>query len=195
MDNNFVLETILHRRSVRRYRPENVPDDILQKIIEAGRYAPSGGNNQTSHFLVLQNPAVLSELKKLVTQEFAKMEYTENTYKSIKSSILQSRRGDYDFFYSAPTLIVAANQKGYGNAMADCAAAIENMMLAADSLGIGSCWINQLHWLDENEVIRNYLYTLGLNESETVCGGVSLGYSAEGEKPPLKRMGNEVTMI
>lgn len=195
MKSNFVLDTILHRRSIRKYRPEQVADDILQQIIEAGRYAPSGGNNQTCHFLVIQNPAVLSELKKLATQEFAKMEIAGDTYKSIKNSILLSRSGHYDFTYNAPTLVVVANRKGYGNAIADSAVAIENMMLAADSLGVGSCWINQLHWLDENEAVRQYLLTLGLSENETVCGGVSFGYPAETEKPPLARTGNTVTRI
>lgn len=195
MKSDFVLETIRRRRSIRRYRPEQVADDILQQIIEAGRYAPSGGNNQTCHFLVIQNPAVLSELKRLVTQEFSKMEIAEDTYNSIRNSILHSRSGHYDFTYNAPTLVVVANRKGYPNAIADSAVAIENMMLAAESLGVGSCWINQLHWLDENEAVRQYLYTWGLPENETVCGGVSLGYSAETEKPPLKRTGNKVEYI
>ncbi|MBQ2099835.1 MAG: nitroreductase family protein [Lachnospiraceae bacterium] len=55
--------------------------------------------------------------------------------------------------------------------------ALENMMIAANALDLGSCWINQLHWLDENEVIRQFLYQYGLEEYETVTGALSLGYA------------------
>lgn len=184
---NQVLEVINKRRSIRKYGKEQVPDEKLSLIIEAGRFAPSGGNNQTSHFIVIQNRERLQKLKLLVEREFAKMEIEENTYKSIKNSILASRKGGYDFIYNAPTLIVAANQKEYGNAMADCSVALENMMLAAASLSIGSCWINQLHWLDDNKYIREYIMKLGLKENETICGGLALGYSRMSEMEPLKR--------
>ena len=92
-------------------------------IIEAGRFAPSGGNNQTTHFLVIQNEAVLNRLKSLAEQEFAKMEITPGMYQSLANSIRQSKAGGYDFLYGAPTLVLTANRKGYGNAIADCAAA------------------------------------------------------------------------
>lgn len=92
-------------------------------------------------------------------------------------------------------MIVAANQKEYGNAMADCSVALENMMLAAASLSIGSCWINQLHWLDDNKYIREYIMKLCLKENETICGGLALGYSRMSEMEPLKRTGNIVTYV
>ncbi len=69
---------------------------------------------------------------------------------------------------------MAANQKEYGNAMADCSVALENMMLAAVSLDIGSCWINQLHWLDDNKYVREYMLKLGLSKDETICGDLHL---------------------
>lgn len=195
MMENQVLTIIKKRRSIRKYQPEQIPEQELAHIMEAGRFAPSGGNNQTSHFIVIQNSEVLSELKKLVQQEFAKMEVTEDTYKSLKSAILQSQKGGYDFTFQAPTLIVAANQEGYGNAIADCAVALENMMLAAASLTIGSCWVNQLKWLTDNPVIKKYMHKLGLAENETICGGMVLGYSAQADLPPLERKGNRVTYI
>ena len=81
--------------------------------------------------------------------------------------------------------------------MADSACALENMMIAANALDLGSCWINQLHWLDEDEEVREYLYGLGLSEDETVTGALSLGYAAEGlpNHTPLPRTGNPVTWI
>ncbi|WP_343207882.1 nitroreductase [Anaerolentibacter hominis] len=196
MEENRVLETIKKRRSVRQYKPDQVAEDELQAVLEAGRCAPSGGNNQTSHILVIQNKEVLEELKELARLEFAKMEIQEGMYKSLRSTILKSRREGYDFTYGAPTLIVLANRKGYGNAMADCTVALENMMIAAVSLGLGSCYINQPHWLDENLSVRAFFLHLGMKEDETICCALALGYPRQkGGMPELLRTGNPVTYI
>ena len=191
------LEAILTRRSTRSYQTQMVDKKLVNQVIEAGRYAPSGGNNQTTHFMVITNEKVLQELAELVEQEFAKMEVVEGIYASLKSSIERSKRGGYIFHYNAPILIVVANKKDYGNAMADSACALENMMIAANALDLGSCWINQLHWLDENNVIRAYLEGLGLGKDETITGGLSLGYCIN-EKPEhnaVERKGNPVSYI
>lgn len=192
---NLVLEIIRARRSVRKYTGEPVPGDALGAIVEAGRWAPSGGNSQTAHFLVIKNAAVLAELKALVMEEFRKMEIAPDTYASLKSAILQSKRGKYDFLYGAPALVVVANRRGYGNAMADSAAAIENMLLAAASLGIGACWINQLRWLSDNKAVMEKLAALGIPESEMVCGAAALGLPAGELSRPPERKGNPVTVI
>ena len=113
------IEAIMTRRSTRSYKPDSVEREKLEQIIEAGRYAPSGGNNQSNHFIVVQNKEVLQKLAKLAEEAFAKMEVTENTYSSLKSSILQSKKGGYVFYYHAPVLIIVANQKDYGNKIAD----------------------------------------------------------------------------
>lgn len=193
------LEAILSRRSTRSYKPDAVENEKLQKIIDAGRYAPSGGNNQTCHFLVVQNSDVLKKLATLAEAAFSKMEVTPETYSSLKSSILQSKKGGYIFYYKAPVLIIVANQKDYGNNMADCAVAVENMMIAANALDLGSCWINQIHWLTEDAEILKYLRELGLKENERVYASMVVGYAkSEDGKPnrkPLPRKGNEVTFI
>lgn len=193
------LETILTRRSTRSYKSAPVERDKLEQIIEAGRHAPSGGNNQTNHFIVVQNPDVLQKLASLAEEAFAKMEVTEQTYSSLKSSIMQSKKGGYVFYYHAPVLIIVANQKNYGNNIADCAVAVENMMIAANALDLGSCWINQLKWLNEEPSVLNYLRTLGLKENERVYSSMIVGYpkSADGKpnRTPLPRKGNEVTFI
>jgi nitroreductase len=92
---------------------------------------------------------------------------------------------------------VVANKKGYGNAMADSACALENMMIAANALDLGSCWINQLHWLDDNLRIRAFMEAFGLEEDETITGGLVLGYADSGmpERTALKRTGNPVTWV
>ncbi|MCR5073289.1 MAG: nitroreductase [Clostridiales bacterium] len=189
------LEAILTRRSTRRFS-EKLPDrDLIGRVLDAGRHAPSGSNSQTTHLIVITDRAVLNGLAAAVQEEFARMELSEDMYISKKKSILASRKGTYVFHYGAPVLIVTANRKGYGNAMADSACVLENMMIAANALDLGSCWINQLHWLDESETIRKTLYSIGLREEETVTGGLALGYALSGKpnRELQKITGNPVT--
>lgn len=170
------LELLRRRRSVRKYNYEPVTEAELSAVLEAGRWAPTGGNSQTVHFTVLLNEKVRSELRTRVQSAFARMELTENLYQSIRASIKASRLGTYAFDYKAPVLIVVSNLRAYPNAMADSACALQNMMLEAESLGLGSCWINQLHWLDETDSVRGYLETLGIPAEETICGALALGH-------------------
>ena len=191
------IDAILTRRSTRRYSGETPERALVERVIEAGRYAPSGGNNQTTHFLVFSNKGILSDMAELVCREFAKMEITEGMYLSLKNSITAAKQGGYFFHYGAPVFIVTANKKDYGNAIADSACALENMMIAANALDLGSCWINQLHWLDEDDAVRSFMYKYGLKEDETITGGLILGYSEAGEpiREPLERKGNPVTWV
>ena len=108
------LEALVTRRSTRNYKPDPVEQKKIDKILEAGRQAPSGGNNQTSHFFVIRNREVLDKLIVMTEKAFAAMEVTENTYASMKHSINASKKGEYVFCYNAPVLIVIANRKGYG---------------------------------------------------------------------------------
>ena len=192
-----VLDVIKTRRSIRKFLNKDVEKVKLEQILLAGQYAPSGGNNQTNHFIVIMNKEVLSKLTLLVQDEFSKMEFVEGMYKSLKSSIIQSKKGGYCFHYNAPILIVVANKKNYGNAMADASCALENMMLMARELELGSCWINQLRWLNENDNIVSFMSKLGLKDDEVICGSLSLGYY-DGDYNTLgllERKGNPVTYI
>ncbi len=81
------LELIQTRHSTRKFLPKPVEQEILEQIIEAGRFAPSGGNNQTTHFMVIRDKAVLDELARIAREEFAKMELTEDTYASLATAI------------------------------------------------------------------------------------------------------------
>ena len=196
---NDVLTFIKSRRSTRKFLKKEIEEELLEQIIEAGRYAPSGGNSQSCQFLVISNEKVLNELIELVQTEFAKMEPSPGVFKSIINSIALSKKGIYKFDYEAPVLIVVANDRNYGNNMADSACALENMMLMANALDLGSCWINQLRWLNDNENILTFLNKLGMDNEKTVYGALALGYpdSEDGlpEREPLKRFGNEVTYI
>ncbi len=193
------LEALVTRRSTRNYKPDPVEQEKLDKILEAGRQAPSGGNNQTSHFFVIRNREVLDKLIEMTEKAFSGMEITENTYASMKHSIAASKKGGYVFCYNAPVLIVVANRKNYGNNIADCACAIENMMVAANALDLGSCWINQLKWLNEETEIVEYLRGFGMKEDERVYGAVIIGYPATDSGLPNRNLmslkGNKVTWI
>ncbi len=191
------IEAILTRRSTRRFSPELPEKDIILRVLDAGRHAPSGSNSQTTHLIVITDRTVLTELASLVQEAFAGMELDEDMYAPMKKAIRGSREGNYVFHYNAPVMIVTANRRDYGNAMADSACVLENMMIAANALDLGSCWINQLHWLDENEKVRTFLTRLGLGEEETVTGGLAVGYAASGGplRTPRKITGNPVTWI
>ena len=192
-------ESIITRRSTRKYLDKEVSQELLEKIIETGRYAPSGGNSQSNHFLVIQNKQIIDHLVKMVERAFSQMEITENMYRSLQNSINLSKKGGYVFCYNAPVLIIVANKKDYGNNQADCALAHENMMLEANELDLGSCYINQLKWLNEDQKILSYLQSLGMNEDERVYGSLIGGYPDTNDGKPLRkvlpRKGNEVTWL
>lgn len=192
-------ESIITRRSTRKYLDKEVSQELLEKIIETGRYAPSGGNSQSNHFLVIQNKQIIDHLVKMVERAFSQMEITENMYRSLQNSINLSKKGGYVFCYNAPVLIIVANKKDYGNNQADCALALENMMLEANELDLGSCYINQLKWFNEDQKILSYLQSLGMNEDERVYGSLIVGYPDTNDGKPLRkvlpRKGNEVTWL
>ena len=194
-----MLEFIKSRRSTRKFKQVSVPEELVNQVVEAGRFAPSGGNSQSTHFIVIENKEVLDKLARLAEEEFAKMEIQENTYKSLVNSITASKRGGYIFHYNCPVLIVTANKKDYGNNIADCACALENMMLMANALDLGSVWINQLRWLNENPVLLKEMVSLEMEDDERVYGALALGYADTSDGMPnrnwVERTGNKVTYI
>jgi len=197
--NEELLNLIATRHSTRKFKSDMVAQDLLDKVIEAGRRAPSGKSKNQNHFLVIRDAAVLDKLVQLVQSEFAKMEITPENEANIGGAIKLSKKGSYVFKYNAPVLIVVANKKDYGNNMADVCAAMENMLLAANALDLGACWINQLRWLQDNPVLLDYLHSLGMKEDEWVFGSVSLGYPDMPDGLPNRNIttikGNEVTYI
>ncbi|WP_455542777.1 nitroreductase family protein [Intestinibacter sp.] len=191
---NEILNIMKKRRSIRKFNEDKVSNEDLNLIIEAGRWAPTAGNFQTVHFAVLKNKEVQSKLRELVQSAFAAMEMRDDLYISIQHSIKQSQKGNYAYDYNAPILIIVSNLKSNPNAIADSACSIQNMMLEATSLGIGSCWINQLHWLEENKSIRLFLEEYGIGKDETICGAVALGHY-DRELAMKERTGMKVNFI
>lgn len=172
---NPTIAAIFKRYSCRKYQPQAVPTDVIRTLVECGRVAPCGGNSQTTTFYVITNPDKLKELVQITEAEFAKMEITEDMYGGLKNSIRFSKRGGYDYSYHAPVVIVMTNKKTYGNAMADSVCALMNITTAAVSMGLGSCYLNQLHWLDDCASVRAFF---NLPDDETICCSLGLGYPA-----------------
>ena len=196
---NETLEMIRTRRSTRVFKKTVPAEELLNAVLEAGRYAPSGGNSQTARFFCVTDPAVLDRLAEIVLNSFASMEEMPGMYKSKVSSICRAKTGNYRYDYFTPVLIIAVNDREYGNAMADCSCALENMMIAANALDLGTCWINQLHWLTDEPELVAYLKELGMRDNETVCGSLAVGHPATESglpnREPLPRTGNEVIFI
>ena len=182
---DHVLNFIKSRRSTRKFSDRAVPQECLLQVLEAGRYAPSGKNVQKTHFLVIKNKAVLDRLAELVRHAFSRTP--------------DAKSSSYVFHYNPNVLIITANALENDNNLADCSCALENMMLMATALGLGSCWINQLKRFQEDPDLLSCLRELGMADNERVFGALALGYPAtEDGKPasdPLPRTGNTVTFV
>jgi len=154
---NEVLQNILTRRSVREFKTEQIKDEELDLILKAGIYAPSAMNKQSWQFTVVQNKEKIELLAKVVREALG-------------------RDAGYNF-YAPPTLIMLSNEKDNTNGLADCSCALENIFLMANSLGIGSCWINQLKTICGEKEVREVLTSFEIPENHIVWGIASIGYS------------------
>ena len=142
------FETILHRRSIRRFDERQIEEAALQQILQAGLYAPSAGGRQGVLFAVCQDRDVNARLGKIKRANSSPRMATGNSYVSREQPSIADdpRLTNAFYFYDAPTVITLFAPKDFLFSVDDCAAAAENMMLAADALGIGSCYIGQ-GWL------------------------------------------------
>ena len=160
---NEVLNCLETRRSCRAYRPEQVPEEALQEILRAGLYAPSGMGRQSVKLLVVQDPAAIAALERL------------------NGGVLGSPEAHP--FYGAPTVCVVLADAAAFTAVEDGSLALGNLMNAAHSLGIASCWIHRAlqQWGVEGEWIG--------------IGHCILGYAAEPEKPAAPRLEGRIVRI
>lgn len=125
------LDVIKERRSIRKFKPEQIKEEELQAIVESGLYAPSAINKQSWNFTVIQNQEILAELN----------EATKNVARNLDNEALK-RIGEnekYNCFYYAPTVILVSGKDEERSKVMDCSAATQNMLIAAESLNIGSC--------------------------------------------------------
>lgn len=166
---NETIRSILDRRSIRAYRTEAISEEELNSIIQAGLYAPSARNRQPWHLIVLRGYAAITRLTAEV--KAATLRMPDNPYQAMVS------REGYSVNYGAPEFIIVSGDPSVSPMVHnDCALVLGTMFLAAHSLGIGSCWINQLGVLSNEPGFRAVLTSLGVPAQNTVYGCASLGY-------------------
>ncbi|MDU4961732.1 MAG: nitroreductase family protein [Sporomusaceae bacterium] len=193
----MMLDVIKNRRSTRSYLPEQIKEAELAAVLEAAIYAPSGHNSQPWHFTVIQNKTVLDAISRRAKEAM------------LASALDKARRygasDKFHLFYHAPTAVIVSGDtdakaplelpghvfSSY-TPLADCSAAIENMLLAAESIGLGSCWVG----------LVNYFFALsdGVAQLQIPPGyqplfAVCLGYKAAAATVAAKRKENSVTYI
>lgn len=164
---NQVVESIKNRRSAKSFKPDQITDEELIQVIEAGMNAPSGGNLQTPVFIIVQNKEWIKKLCKL------------------NAEIAGAPEG-FDVFYGAPTIILVL-AKNEGNPVQDGSLALGNMFNAAYALGLGSRWINRIKETFEHELGKHLLKEAGYEGDYIGVGSCILGYPAEGFPPPISR--------
>lgn len=185
---NEVLHCIRTRRSIRRFTEEQINDDQLAALLEAATWAPSGGNNQSWLFTAILNKDHLARINELLRQGF--LTWTpDDDYPSKKKAKVNAQNERHHYFYHAPTLIIASNVPDYQNGMADCATALQNIFLAATSMGLGSCWINQPRWLTNDGPLRDFLAELGLPKEHIIYCSAAIGHPAHTPPPPARKDG------
>ena len=130
---NETLKVIKQRRSIRSFKDEQIKEEELQAVLEAGLFAPNAGN-QAWHFTVIQNRKLLDRLNSAAKEAAKEM--------NIGQLSALGNNEKFNCLYGAPTLIiVSGNEQAPMPLDADCAAATQNLLLAAESIGMGSCWI------------------------------------------------------
>ena len=185
---DIVMTCITTRRSIRKFTGEQISEAQRNTLLEAAVWAPSGSNSQSWLFTVLQNREHLAQLNELLRQRFL-IWTPDDEYPSKKKAKIQAQNEGHSYFHRAPTLIVASNVPGYQNGMADCAAALQNIFLAARAMGLGSCWSNQLRWLSGDAVIRGFLAELGLPGEHIIYGAAAVGYPDHSPPAPKRKEG------
>jgi nitroreductase len=178
IDMNEVLKTIATRRSARKFSPEQIMGAELEAILAAAMQAPSAHNDQSSYFAVVQNKELIDEMSAGSKVEMRKAPYDWMVAMGSNEAL--------NIYYNAPTVIIVAGRGDAISPLVDACAAIENMLIAAESLGIGSCWIGFAKFFFTGPE-RNR--RLGIPEGYEVHYGVALGYKSEGPaaKPPARK--------
>ena len=157
------LEVLNTRRSVRAFKSDAIPQHILEQIIQAGTYAPTGRGRQSPVIIAITN----RELRDKVSAENCRIGGWEK---------------GFDPFYGAPAILLVAAKKDVPTAVYDGSCVIDNLMNAAWALGVGSCWIHRAKEELESKFGKKLLASLGIEGEYIGIGHVALGYAA-GEIP------------
>lgn len=173
---NIVTDAIKTRRSIRKYKAEQITDDELHTVLEAGTFAPTGHNKQDPYIVAVQNPELRGRLVKM------------------NSEILGS---DSDPYYGAPTIVlvfVPLPEVNY-NAVQDGSLVLGTMMLAAHSIGLASCWINREREMFSTPEGERMMAEMGVPEGYMGLGALSLGYPSIPNPKALPRKENYYKVI
>lgn len=156
-----VINNMKTRRSIRKYKPDMIPDDVLNRIIEAGTYAATGMGKQS--------PIIIAVTNKEIRDKFSKM----------NAEIMGV---DSDPFYGAPVVLIVLADKARPTYVYDGSLVMGNLMLAAHAEGIGSCWIHRAKEEFESAEGKAFLKSLGIEGEYEGIGHCVLGYT-DGEEP------------
>lgn len=156
MKNDF-LTLIMTRRSIRAYKPDAVPADVLARVLEAGTYAPSAMGKQSATIVAVETKAYRDRLAKLNAAVIGK---------------------DVDPYYGAPVIVVVLGDGESANYLADGSCVLENLMLAAHAEGLGTVWVNREREIFDSPDGKALLRDWGLPETLRGVGAVALGYAA-----------------
>ena len=159
---NAVIETIMARRSIRKYKDEPVSREVLDQIMECGINAPNGQNKQSWEVRVVDKPEVMAEIKNTLNAAYPNMSDAAGCFRG------------------APVMVFLARAKSYDFSAYDCGLMAENMMLSAWSLGVGSiCLGSPVRMINDNPACAPILERLGFSEGYEFCLCVGLGYADE----------------
>ena len=161
-------EILKNRRSIRKYKTEQITDAHLDAILEAGIYAPSGMNTQNSIMVAVRDKETRDQLSRMNATVMG----TEN-----------------DPFYGAPCVVVVLVEPERYTAVEDGSLVLGNLMNAAYEIGVGSCWIHRARQMFENEEGKALLRKWGLREDLIGVGNCILGYPDEDPAPKPRREG------
>ena len=158
------MQNLLTRRSVRQYKEDPIPQDVLERIVEAGTYAATGMGKQSPIIVAVANRALRDRLSRM------------------NAAVMG---GSGDPFYGAPVVLVVLADKSIGTHVYDGSLVMGNLMLAAHAEGVASCWIHRAKEEFESEEGRQILRDLGIEGDYEGIGHCILGY-ADGEEPQPK---------
>ncbi len=181
---NDILKVIKSRRSTRAFKSEQIKKEELDMILESAMYAPSGHNTQPWHFTVIQNREVISHINSISKQVMATspIEWIKNA----------GSKPEYDITYNAPTLIIISGRTDAITWRTDCDAAIQNMLIAAESLNVGSCWLG---FATFGFKIEGEAEKIGIPKGYEPFYGVVLGYKSKADNTAPARNMNVVNYI
>ena len=173
---NEVIKALKTRRSVRSYKPEQITDEELRTVLEAGTWAPTAMGYQDPWIVAVQNPELLRRISRMNAAVWGR---------------------DIDPFYGAPTyvLVFASDPEKWKNGIPDGSLVLGNMMNAAHAIGLGSCWINREREMFATEEGKVLMRELGLPEGLIGIGALALGYPAAPPREPKPRKENYYRII